>query len=262
MRNWITLVENASGNTFSGTLILDTNIKWDKLTDEDLSYGRWLLASELGAARDRYQYEVKIEINSVFHTPNDGQFYSTSDLKKKGFDGKTRGSVAIPFNLSQVWLVRDLSATRSNPKYRLVSPAKPKIIQAYHGTTSTFDQFKVGEDGIAWFTSSREHAEYFVRSGGLGRFKGEVPQIITVKIDVSGFLLIQGRGRPIRQTEGPDKTGWDPHEIAATKNLPGVYYRNVLDANDDDIIDGKAENSDVIAVIDLSRLHKLSVDQI
>ncbi len=142
-------------------------------------------------------------------------------------------------------------------KAKLLQRPQPQVttrpdkarVTVYRSTfTTSDDTLTLGPDGFLWFTVSRKHAEAFKSMGDL---KGHKSHIISAVVDVSEFLEVDGHGMDISRAEATGIGGVNPRIIVLTDQLPGIYYRNVLDQADKSVF---RETSDVLAVRDVSRI--------
>ncbi len=85
----------------------------------------------------------------------------------------------------------------------------------------------------------------------MGDLKEHRSRIISAIVDVSDFLEVDGDGMDISQVEARGVNGINPRIIVLTNQLPGIYYKNVLNNADKRVFEGA---SDVLAVRDVSRV--------
>jgi hypothetical protein len=136
-----------------------------------------------------------------------------------------------------------------------------KWVTAYHGTATTFDQLHALHQGIIWATMSPEHASSYamsLRAHFQAKRNQAAPAVHPLRVNIAGFLIVDGGGREIREIDATDWLGWSPYDIVAEHNLPGILFRQVYDTIEEDVFHRRIN---VLAIGDPSRVRPLFGNQ-
>jgi len=252
--------EPPAGRPFQRRMSIIREQPWSSLVKDEPPTCYDVAALDAPPDRDYWQFRYEVEV--TLRNAYTGGWMFSWDMRDRGYDGYIddmgkNGLRVGPLSWDSIRLIKDRTPPRGEPKkYKVVSQARPKWVEAYHGTKGAFDQLEPGDDGLIWLTVDERHADYFAHNGGVGKMKGAEPRVIELDVNTQGFLVVHGGGRLIRSVDGIDpETGWSPYDIAEVNSLPGIVFRNVMDCNDEAAIEGYGPPATtVIAVRDASRL--------
>lgn len=87
--------------------------------------------------------------------------------------------------------------------YPIVS-GRMKWVNAFHGTAGSVTHDLHPRGGFVWATLSPEHASSYAMSDRAYWKGGDNPAVLLFRINIVGFLIIDGKGGEIRDFDGED----------------------------------------------------------
>lgn len=136
--------------------------------------------------------------------------------------------------------------------FKTLSNHRPRWVNAFHGTNREISEL-CPVRGYIWATMTPQHASSYAQSVR-GYSRGDTPVVHLLKVNVAGFLFVDGQGEHIRDLDRKDRHGDSPYTIAQQYNLPGILFKSVIDNVDEDFF---SKIANVLAISDKSRIKPL-----